>query len=102
LSLAILLPLLLPGYILTLDLVFTPHLPWPHELTNTYLLEAILWLTNQILPGDVIEKIVLFLILLLSGVGMHRLVVSVKVRGIPPESWRWGLYFAGIFYMVNP
>ena len=74
LSFIILLPLLLPGYILTLDLVFTPNFAWPTELTNTYPLEMVLWIIHWILPGDVIEKIILFSILLLSGVGMHQLV----------------------------
>ncbi|HMI09444.1 MAG TPA: DUF6541 family protein [Candidatus Saccharimonadales bacterium] len=103
LSLIILLPLLLPGYILTLDLVFTPHFVWPAELTNTYPLEALLWLMHFILPGDVIEKIILFLILMLSGVGMHRLLRSIKVKeGISPEVWQTALYFGGLFYMINP
>lgn len=103
LSLAILIPLLLPGYILTLDLVFTPHFMWPTELTNTYPLDVLLWLLHLILPGDVIEKIILFLILLLSGVGMHRLLQSIKVKeGISPDVWRIAIYFGGIFYMINP
>lgn len=103
LSLAILIPLLLPGYILTLDLVFTPTFTWPTELTNTYPLDALLWVLHLILPGDVIEKIILFLILLLSGVGMHRLLQSIKVKeGISPDVWRIAVYFGGIFYMINP
>ena len=103
LSLAILAPLLLPGYILTLDLVFTPTFSWPTELTNTYPLEALMWLLHLILPGDVIEKIILFFILLLSGVGMHRLLQSIKVKeGIAPEVWKIAIYFGGIFYMINP
>jgi hypothetical protein len=103
LSFIIILPFLLPGYILTLDLVFTPHFSWPTELTNTYPLEALLWLLHFILPGDVIEKIILFLILLLSGVGMHRLLQSIKVKeGIAPEIWKIAIYFGGIFYMINP
>jgi hypothetical protein len=103
LALAILIPLLLPGYILTLDLVFTPTFTWPTELTNTYPLDALLWLLHLILPGDVIEKIILFFILLLSGAGMHRLLQSIKVKeGISPDVWRIALYFGGIFYMINP
>lgn len=101
LALIILLPLLLPGYILTLDLVFTPTFAWPQELTNAFPLQALLWILHFVLPGDVIEKIILFLILLLSGVGMHTLLrqVSSKERD---DSWRMAAYFAGIFYMINP
>lgn len=103
LSLVILLPLLLPGYVLTLDMVFTPNFTWPTELTNTYPLQALLWVLHFIFPGDIIEKIILFAILLLSGVGMHTLMRSVNVKEkFAPELWRIALYFGGIFYMVNP
>lgn len=103
LSLIILLPLLLPGYVLTLDLVFTPHFAYPTELTNAYPLDVLLWLIHFVLPGDVIEKIILFLILLLSGVGMHRLLRSIKIKeGISSDVWQTALYFGGLFYMINP
>lgn len=102
LALIILLPLLLPGYILTLDLVFTPHFSWPAELTNAYPLEGALWLLHLFLPGDIIEKIILFLILVLSGVGMHLVFSRLKRGDISPDIWRFGAYFAGVFYMINP
>ena len=102
LSLVILLPLLLPGYILTLDPVFTPHFPWPTELTNTYPVEALLWLLHFVLPGDVIEKIILLFILLLSGVGMHQLVQRLQPKGFTLSTWRIAAYVAGSFYMINP
>lgn len=103
LALVVMLPLLLPGFILTLDLVFTPSLAWPTDLTNTYPLEALLWLLHLVLPADVIEKIVLFVILLFSGVGMHTLMRSINMKGkLEPEIWRMALYFGGIFYMINP
>lgn len=103
LSLAVLLPLLLPGYVLTLDMVFTPHATWPQELTNTYPLEALIWLLHVVLPGDMVEKLVLFIILLLSGVGMHVLLRSVNVKDrFAPDLWRMALYFGGAFYMINP
>jgi hypothetical protein len=103
LSLIIILPLLLPGYILTLDLVFTPTFSWPHELTNTYPLEGLLWLLHWILPGEIIEKSILFLILLLSGVGAHLLIRRIgSNKEISIESWQMAAYFGGIFYMINP
>lgn len=99
----ILLPLLLPGYILTLDLVFTPNFAFPTELTNTYPLQVFLWILHFLLPGDVIEKIILFLILLLSGVGMHKLLQSIKAKeGVSGEIWQAAVYFGGILYMINP
>lgn len=99
LTILILLPIFLPGYILTLDMVFTPHMPWPAELTNTYLFDVLLWLLNQILPGDVLQKIILFSILLLAGVGTHLLTRQLS-RSI--SYWQVAAYFAGIFYMINP
>jgi hypothetical protein len=101
LSLVVMLPLLLPGYILTLDLVFTPHLPWPTEISNTYVFEALLHGLTTVIPGDVVEKILLILVLLLSGVGAHKLFTVLFVD-IGPKSLYWGAYFAGIFYVINP
>lgn len=117
LALLILAPLLKPGYILTLDMVFTPHLR-PISISNsTYLFSAILHLLNFIIPSQIIEKLMLFAILILSGVGAHRLafVIPDRKRSDPdPEStsggWtlkqvqgdRLGAYFAGILYMINP
>lgn len=101
LALVILLPILLPGYVLTLDMVFTPHLPWPVEITNTYPLDISLWLLNQILPGDVVQKIVLLAVLVLSGVGAHLLVkqLSSEQRSF---AWQIAAYFAGLLYVINP
>jgi hypothetical protein len=102
LALAILLPLLLPGYILSLDMVFTPHTAWPTELSTTYPLDVLLWLLSQLLPGDVIQKIVLFAILLLSGVGMHLFVREITSHNSNARIYDFAAYFAGLFYMINP
>lgn len=98
-SLAVMLPLLLPGYILTLDLVFAPTIPWPAELSNTYVFNALLHIVNLALPADVIEKIILWLILILSGVGAHKLVGELAPKS---KFGVWVAYFAGLFYMFNP
>ncbi|HMH69926.1 MAG TPA: hypothetical protein VK502_00860 [Candidatus Saccharimonadales bacterium] len=102
LALFVMIPLLLPGYILTLDLVFTPHFVLPSEVTNTHLLNGTLWALHFILPGDVIEKVILFLILLLSGVGMHLLVHSLRPVAVRTEYWKVATYFAGLLYVINP
>ena len=117
LSLAVLLPLLLPGYIFTLDMIFVPRLPMPSAPENTYILQAFLHYINYFIPSQIIQKFLLFLILVLSGVGMHCLVqkgnklqnpssLAVKSRSKPPVSDRqptiWGAYLAGVFYMINP
>jgi hypothetical protein len=103
LALAVLLPLLLPGFVLTLDMVFTPTIAFPTDISNTYPLQLLLWLLHFILPADVIQKIVLFVILLFSGVGMHSLLQSLNMKDrVGADLWRLGLYFGGIFYMINP
>lgn len=101
LAIIILLPALLPGYIFTLDMVFSPHVSWPVEITSTYPLDALLWLLQHLLPGDVVQKIVLLAILVLAGAGMHLLV-----KELSPEKrvfgWQLAPYFAGVFYAINP
>ena len=93
LALAIVAPLLRPGYILTLDLVFTPKLAAPTMISNNYLWQWLLHLLNLAIPSQVIEKLIIVGILVTSGVGMHRLV---RTR---TELAR---YFAGLFFVVNP
>ncbi len=100
-ALLILLPLFLPGYILTLDLVFTPHIPWPTQLSNTSVFEALLHVANIIIPSQVIEKLLLFAIFVLSGVGAHRLMQLVA-KPMNHNYVFWGAYAAGLLYMINP
>ena len=106
LSLAILGPLLRPGYVLTLDMLFAPHASF-----SGYFYGLDEWFTSplavntastpfflviqevsHIIPAWMIEKLVLFLILFLAGLGAHRLFSS---KGP-------GAYFAGLLYMINP
>jgi hypothetical protein len=86
-------PMLKPGFVLTLDMVFTPKLAGPTHGGSAYLLQWFLHVVNFVVPGEVVEKVVIFGILLVSGVGMHRLV---RTEAQLPR------YFAGIFYMINP
>jgi len=90
LALVILLPLFRSGYVFAMDMVFTPHLRWPEPFNVP---GAFSYLLNFILPSQVIQKILLFLILFLSGVGMHKLI---------PTKDELPRYFAGIFYIFNP
>ncbi len=100
-ALAVMLPLLRPGFILTLDMVFAPHLRLPLDVNNNYLFYAALHVLNFVLPGDVLQKLLLMGILLLSGVGAHQLaeyVLSKQAR-LP---LLFGCWFAGVLYMINP
>ena len=95
LSFAIILPLVSPGYILTLDMVTTPKIPvpWPRLDAPSFLFGGILFLLNSFIEASMIQKILLFLIFFLSGWGMYRLV---PVKNILAR------YFAGLLYMINP
>ncbi len=106
LSLAILSSLLRPGYILSLDLLFSPQphytnyfwgiSEWPSSVyaanTASTWFYLILQGVARAIPSWLLEKLIFFLIFFLSGLGAHRLS-SVK---------SWGAYFAGLLYMVNP
>jgi hypothetical protein len=100
-ALFILWPLLAPGFILTLDMVFTPKLPMPGTVTSSYLFHAGLHFLNVVLSGDVIEKILLFVILLFSGLGMHRLMDFLRPT-LEPATTQWAAYASGLLYMINP
>jgi hypothetical protein len=96
LTVIILGPLLLPGFVLTMDMVFTPTLRLPDHVDNTYLFYAFLHVLNFVLPADFIQKVMLVAILLLSGVGAHRMLV----RLIPKVGA--AAYAGGLFFMLNP
>ena len=96
-------PMLLPGFILALDMVFTPELRLPAQVNNLYLFFAILHWLNALVPSDWLQKIILLTILVGSGVGMHRLVAGLLPKDAQvAEYWPWATYIAGFFYMVNP
>ncbi len=98
-TLAVMLPLLRPGFILTLDMVFGPNLRMPDASTNTYPFYAVLHTLQLILPSDIIQKCLLLTILPLAAVGMHRLFEHIR----PSQGERqWGVYIAGILFAVNP
>jgi hypothetical protein len=99
LAAAILGPLLLPGYILSLDMVFTPNLDHSGELfglsesiSARMPLSGLLQILNVLIPGWILQKAILLLVFFLAGVGVYRLFPG---NGI-------GAYYAGVFYMVNP
>lgn len=101
LAFAMLVPLLRPGYILTLDMVFTPRLRMPTSSSNDYVFRVFLHVLNGALASDVIEKLLLFIILLLSGVGLHRLVQYLQRTDLSVHQ-SIGAYVGGILYTVNP
>lgn len=105
LTAAIMLPLLLPGYILTHDLVFTPELRLSQSIGNDYLWHLLLFVLNQVLPSQVIEKLILVAIPLTASIGMHHLLTylaSVSADKNPGLSWHWAIYAGSILFAANP
>ena len=100
LSIAILAPLLSPGYIFSLDMAFGPGADftpriygldewWPSICAPLWLF---LQLATDLVPAWLLQKAILFFILFLAGLGAHRLL---PFNGA-------GRYFAGLLYMINP
>lgn len=103
LALTIMLPLLWPGYILTLDMAFTPTLPMPDHISSSYLFYAGLHYLNFIFASDLIQKVMLFLILLASGLGIHKLIRYIQTSKKDVGDFALtGAYLAGALYMINP
>ncbi len=98
LALLVLGPLVRPGYIFMLDMAWTPRLPWPTEVSASFLLRVLLASLSVVIPGWVLQKILLLAILTLAGWGIHRLVAKTQAAELNP----WAAYFAGVFYVVNP
>jgi hypothetical protein len=104
LTLIIMLPLLLPGYILTLDAVFAPHLAAPAGVENNYVWQMLLHILNFVIPSQVIEKAIFAGIILASAIGMHQLVAWLRRTMRPDKTmqWEWAVFAAGVLYAVNP
>jgi len=102
-SLVVWLPLLGPGFVLNVDLVFTPHVTLPSMTSPSYAWWLALKALNLLLPMFIIEKSILFAITFLSGFGMYywlqTVFASVKVGFEPKQS---AFYLAGLLYAVNP
>lgn len=90
-------PLLSPGFILTLDMIFTPNIPLPDHVTSSYLFYFTLHILNGFLPADLLQKIILLLLLSGSGIGMYRLV-----KYLTKQPNMTAAIIAGLVYMVNP
>ncbi|HEY6736660.1 MAG TPA: hypothetical protein VI322_02995 [Candidatus Saccharimonadia bacterium] len=88
-------PLLRSGYILTFDMAWTQHLAAPAVgNASSTLVEWALHALSLVVPSLLIQKLLLWGLLLLAGWGMHRLV---KLRWSGPAA-----YLAGTFAMFNP
>lgn len=110
LSLIILWHLLRPGYVLTLDMVFGPNsapkffqefvqgvgvnmAPIGASPIISVLFAVAFGTLDTLLPTWLLQKLLLFLLLMLPGVGMYQLV---------PANRKTAKYFAGLVYAINP
>ncbi len=87
-------PLLLPGYILTLDLSWGPHLGNISVSENGWALHQTLVVLTHIFPSWLIEKFVLISLFIIAGVGLQWL----SARTSPG----WPSYIGGALYVANP
>jgi hypothetical protein len=101
LAVLILGPLLLPGYVLTLDMVFAPNTTVPSIHLPGFPFYGFLWLLNTVLPGDVVQKIVLVAIFILSGCGATYLARWLQPQKTP-LNWPLVSMLAGLLYACNP
>jgi hypothetical protein len=87
-------PLLLPGYVLTFDMSWTPHLPVASVGDNSWPFFAFLKALNIVIPSMALQKLLLLGLFVMAGVGAHKLA--------RPPAGQWAAYLAGILYAVNP
>ncbi len=102
LSVVILWDLLLPGYVLALDMVFTPTIQFPSSffgfgndpISLLYMPYNLgLWVLNIVVPSWIIQKILLFSVFLLAGLSAYDFCSVESIIG---------KLFAGFIYAMNP
>lgn len=99
LTLAVTLPLFKPGFVLTLDMVFTPRIRLPEQVTSSYPFYAVLHALNLVVPADILQKLVLASITFLAGIGGYTLAKRTLVHDKEPGI---GAYVGGSLYTINP
>ena len=107
LSLLVLAPLLAPGFVLHLDMVFVPHqtlLPWNlgigGGLPRSVPQDAVVSLLAGPLPGQLLQKAVLVATFVLAGLGVARLSEGSAARQVVSVSvYIWSAYLASRLLM---
>jgi len=101
LALIVMWNLLLPGYILTLDMIFPPDVSksakeffygFKEGFYNSAPMVFAIYILSFIFPIWLIQKIILLSILIVSGISAYKVCPSNRL----------GKIFAAIFYMINP
>ncbi|MBB2941182.1 hypothetical protein FB565_000886 [Actinoplanes lutulentus] len=96
-------PLAAPGYLLAYDMVFVPKQPlrWDLVVPSATLpravpLDALVSLATQVVPGWLLQRIVLAAVLLLAAIGAGRLVPAQRsgTRLVAAVAYAWTPYLA--------
>ena len=103
LAVAILGPALAPGYTLSYDMVFVPHLDLGRDalglgdaLPRAVPVDAVVALLSSVAPGQVVQKLVLLATLVAAGLGAARLTPtrSTGLRAVAATAYVWNPYVA--------
>jgi hypothetical protein len=103
LALAVLIPLLGRGFVLNYDMVFAPtqsilpdSLGLGSTLPRSVPADAVVAPLTQVLPGDIVQKMLLFLALFAGALGAGRLVPADRLatRVIAAVAYGWTAYVA--------
>lgn len=99
----VLAPLIRPGYVLAYDMVFVPHqaLNWDliapaHALPRAVPQDAVVALANQVVPGWLLQRLVLVAIVYGATIGAGRLVPTerLSIRIVSAVAYAWTPYLA--------
>ncbi len=96
-TMVVLWQMLLPGYVIVLDMVFGPYVPMPSFAgfsAPTFPHEYLLYLLQFILPGWVTEKVVL--------AGLFFLLFYLPLHFFPWKSGKGEEYVVALFFAINP
>ncbi|MEO6087791.1 MAG: hypothetical protein ABIQ18_32230 [Umezawaea sp.] len=108
LALLVLTPLLGRGFVLNYDMVFAPDQPLVPDglglgsaLPRSVPADAVMAALTALLPGDVVQKVVLLLALFAGPLGAGRLVPtdSVAIRVVAAVWYGWSAYVAERLFM---
>jgi hypothetical protein len=103
LALVVLLPALAPGYVLTYDMVFVPDLAlrpdflgFASGLPRAVPSDAVVAVLDEVVPGMVLQKLVLVAALGLAGAGVQRLVPAdaTVARLVATSVYLWSPFVA--------
>lgn len=96
-ALLVLWQMLLPGYVLTLDAVFVPHVGLNLGVSGFYNdspVQIALWLINSFFAGWIVQKLML--------AALFFCLAFLAVRFLPAPKKFGANYWAALFYALNP